>query len=54
MIAPRGPSFTQAMASASPVLERHWVPVWTMRSYLRAAWTSRRPSQTLWETGFST
>ena len=42
------------MASWIPLWLRHWVPVWTIRSYLRAASTMRRPSDTLWLTGFST
>ena len=30
------------------------MPPWQMRLYLRATWTMRRPSLTLWLTGFST
>jgi hypothetical protein len=37
-----------------PVLLRLWVPAWQMRLALRAASTMRRPSLTLWLTGFST
>ena len=51
---PKLPARTQATASRMPWLERDWVPVWTMRSYLAAASTILRPSQMLWETGFST
>ncbi|GIT28800.1 MAG: hypothetical protein Ct9H300mP1_08460 [Planctomycetaceae bacterium] len=42
------------MAWMVPPIERHWVPVWTILPYLRAACTIRRPSLTLWLTGFST
>ena len=42
------------MASRMPVLLRLCVPVWQIRLYLRAASTMRRPSLTLWLTGFST
>ena len=34
--------------------ERFCVPAWQIRPSLRAAWTMRRPSLTLWLTGFST
>ena len=37
-----------------PLWLRHCVPVWTIRSCFRAASTIRRPSLTLWLTGFST
>ena len=36
-----------------PLLLRLWVPVWQSLSYLRAVSTMRRPSETLWLTGFS-
>ena len=42
------------MASCMPLFERHCVPVWQILLYLRAASTMRRPSLTLWLTGFST
>ena len=42
------------MASIVPAIERHCVPVWQIWLCLRAASTMRRPSLTLWLTGFST
>ena len=42
------------MPSRMPLLERDCVPVCTMRLSWRATSTIRRPSHTLWETGFST
>ncbi len=42
------------MASIVPPIERHCVPVWQIWLYLRAVSTMRRPSLTLWLTGFST
>ena len=42
------------MASWMPLWLRSWVPVWTIRLYFRAVSTIRRPSVTLWLTGFST
>ena len=52
---PSWPDWTNFTASPMPAREeRLWVPVWTIFLYLRAAFTSWRPSQTLWETGFST
>ena len=43
-----------SMASIVPFIERHCVPTWQMRPCLRATSTMRRPSLTLWLTGFST
>ena len=35
-------------------LERFWVPIWTMRLYLRAASTILKPSSMWVQSGFST
>ena len=42
------------MASRMPVLLRLCVPAWQSGFCLRATSTMRRPSLTLWLTGFST
>ena len=48
------PSWRYLIASMTTGRLRFIVPTWTILLYLRAASTILRPSQTVWEAGFST
>ena len=54
VIRPSLPEWISLIASWKIVIDRCWVPSWTIRPYRRAASTMARPSATVGDAGFST